>query len=89
MRPDGAVDVTDMQSREVWSGVTYGLAALMLQEGLEEEGWRTAWGAYNVTYVTHGLWFRTPEAWYADGTYRASMYMRPQAIWAIEYALGR
>jgi non-lysosomal glucosylceramidase len=89
MRPDGAVDDTDMQSREVWSGVTYGLAALMLQEGLEEEGWRTAWGAYNVTYVTHGLWFRTPEAWYADGTYRASMYMRPQAIWAIEHALGR
>jgi non-lysosomal glucosylceramidase len=89
MRPDGAVDATDMQSREVWSGVTYGLAALMLQEGLEEEGWRTAWGAYNVTYVTHGLWFRTPEAWYADGSYRASMYMRPQAIWAIEHALGR
>lgn len=89
MRPDGTVDGTDMQSREVWSGVTYGLAALMLQEGLVEEGWRTAWGAYNVTYVTHGLWFRTPEAWYADGTYRASMYMRPQAIWAIEHALGR
>lgn len=89
MRPDGTVDQSDMQSREVWTGVTYGLAALMLQEGLEEEAWQTAWGVYNVTYVTHGLWFRTPEAWYADGTYRASMYMRPQAIWAIEHALAR
>lgn len=89
MRPDGQVDTSSDQSQEVWSGVTYGLAALLLQEGLEEEAWRTAWGAYNVTYVTHGFWFRTPEAWRRDGRFRASMYMRPQAIWAIEYALRR
>lgn len=85
-RPDGSVDSVNMQSREVWTGTTYALAALMLQEGLDEEAWRTAWGVYNVTY-TRGLWFRTPEAWNEDGSFRASMYMRPQSIWAIEHAL--
>jgi non-lysosomal glucosylceramidase len=58
----------------------------MLQEGLSEEAWATAWGVYNVTY-NRGLWFRTPEAWNPDGSFRASMYMRPQSIWAIEHAL--
>lgn len=87
MRPDGQVDRTSDQSQEVWSGVTYALAALLAQEGLMEEAWKTAWGAYNVTYSLRGLWFRTPEAWDADGNYRASMYMRPQAIWAMEHAL--
>ncbi|HEY1014542.1 MAG TPA: non-lysosomal glucosylceramidase [Herpetosiphonaceae bacterium] len=88
MRPDGQVDNANLQSHEVWTGTTYALAALMLQEGLDAEAWRTAWGVYNVTYVTKGFWFRTPEAWNEDGTFRASMYMRPQSIWAIEHALS-
>ncbi len=87
MRPDGRQDTSSMQALEVWSGTTYALAALMLQEGLTEQGWQTAHGAYNVTYVTHGLWFRTPEAWTKDGRFRVGGYMRPQSIWAIEYAL--
>jgi non-lysosomal glucosylceramidase len=33
------------------------------------------------------LWFRTPEAYLEDGRYRAAMYLRPLAIWAIEHAL--
>jgi len=37
-----------------------------------------------VTYQTKGYWFRTPEAWEIDGNFRASMYMRPAAIWAME-----
>jgi non-lysosomal glucosylceramidase len=87
MRPDGTPDETDMQSQEVWGGVTYALAATMLQEGLDQIAWRTAWGAYNAVWVRYGLWFRTPEAWMKDGRFRASYYMRPQAIWAIEHAL--
>ena len=31
--------------------------------------------------------FRTPEAYLEDGRYRAAMYLRPLAIWAIEHAL--
>jgi non-lysosomal glucosylceramidase len=39
---------------------------------------------FHTTYETKGYWFRTPEAWEESGYYRASMYMRPAAIWAME-----
>src|SRR2546429_9964608 len=80
----GTVIWTNEQVKEVWTGTTYGLAALMLSEGMKNEGFRTAWGVYHVTYETKGYWFRTPEAWEIEGNYRASMYMRPAAIWAME-----
>ena len=85
-RPDGAIDESTEQSAESWTGTTYGLAAFMIGRGLGEEGWRTAHGAYAVTY-DRGLWFRTPEAYLENGEYRAAMYLRPLAIWAIEHAL--
>ncbi len=86
MRPDGTVDTSSNQSQEVWTGVNYALAAAMLQAGLDEQAWATAWGVYNVTY-NGGFWFRTPEAYRSDRSYRAGMYMRPLSIWAIEHAL--
>ena len=86
MRPDGSIDDSTEQSAESWTGTTYGLAAFMIGRGLTDEGWRTAHGAYAVTYG-RGLWFRTPEAYLEDGRYRAAMYLRPLAIWAIEHAL--
>jgi non-lysosomal glucosylceramidase len=86
--PDGSVDRSSMQSAEVWVGVTYALAALMLGRGLRDEAWHTARGVASVTYEG-GLWFRTPEAYDEDGDYRASLYLRPLTIWAMEHALGR
>jgi non-lysosomal glucosylceramidase len=86
IRKDGSVDDSALQSAEVWVGVTYALAASMLGRGLDAEAWRTAWGAHNVTY-NRGLWFRTPEAYDASGDYRASLYLRPLSIWAMEHAL--
>lgn len=85
-RPDGSIDESTEQSAESWTGTTYGLAAFMIGRGLTDEGWRTAYGAFAVTYG-RGLWFRTPEAYLEDGQYRAAMYLRPLAIWAIEHAL--
>ncbi|MCU1305065.1 MAG: Glucosylceramidase [Candidatus Sulfotelmatobacter sp.] len=82
--PDGSIIKTNEQVQEVWTGTTFGVAALMLSDGLKDEGYRTAWGVYHVTYETKGYWFRTPEAYEEDGLYRASMYMRPAAIWAME-----
>ena len=32
MRPDGYMDITSPQSEEFWTGVTYALAATMMQE---------------------------------------------------------
>jgi non-lysosomal glucosylceramidase len=87
MLPDGSVDASSLQSAEVWIGITYALAALMLGRGMTEQGWQTARGAAAVTYE-RGLWFRTPEAYDADGGYRASLYLRPLTIWAIEHALA-
>jgi len=87
MRPDGSIDVSSEQSQEVWTGVTYSVAALMLTHGLRDEAWKTAYGVYNVTYVKYGYWFRTPEAYNAAGDFRASMYMRPLSIWAMELSL--
>jgi non-lysosomal glucosylceramidase len=88
MYPDGSVDTSSEQSQEVWVGTTYALAAFMIGRGLLDEGWQTARGAAAVTYE-RGLWFRTPEAYDRDGNFRASLYLRPLAIWAIEEALGR
>jgi non-lysosomal glucosylceramidase len=85
-RPDGTVDDSSEQSREVWTGTSYALAAFMLSRGLPDEGWSTAAGVDRVIR-DRGYRFRTPEAYDADGNFRASMYLRPLAIWAIEHAL--
>jgi non-lysosomal glucosylceramidase len=84
--PDGGTDQSSAHSLEVWPGVTYALAALLHHRGRTDDAWRAARGAVRVTYE-RGLWFRTPEAWDANGDFRATIYMRPLAIWAIEYAL--
>ncbi|HUO59792.1 MAG TPA: non-lysosomal glucosylceramidase [Candidatus Acidoferrales bacterium] len=81
---DGTPLTTNQQTQEVWTGTTFGVASHMLSEGLREEAFKTAWGVYNVVYEKKGFWFRTPEAYDARGNFRASMYMRPGAIWAME-----
>ena len=81
---DGTIITTNEQVQEVWTGTTLGLAGFMLGEGMKDEAFRTAWGIYHVNYETKGYWFRTPEAWDITGNYRASMYMRPAAIWSME-----
>jgi len=82
---DGKVIINDNeQIREVWCGTAFSVAALMLADGLKDEGYHTAWGVYHTVYETQGYWFRTPEAYEMNGKFRASMYMRPAAIWAME-----
>ena len=67
---DGGIDRSTVQSEEMWTGVSYGLAGLMLAEGLAEEGLRTAEGVYRTVYETIGLGFETPEALYEKKKYR-------------------
>jgi non-lysosomal glucosylceramidase len=78
-----------MQSQEMWIGTTFALAAEMLQEGLRNEAFSTAEGVFRAIYRDFGLFFQTPEALNADGVYRATGYMRPLAIWAMQWALDR
>ena len=64
----------------------FAIASQMLSEGMREQAFRTANGVYNVVWKDRGYFFRTPEAYDARGMYRASMYMRPGAIWSMEPA---
>ncbi len=72
------------QVEEVWTGTTFGVASHMLSEGMRDQAFQTARGIYNVVWKDRGYFFRTPEAFDKDGKFRASMYMRPGAIWSME-----
>nr|XP_018906932.1 PREDICTED: non-lysosomal glucosylceramidase [Bemisia tabaci] len=87
MLPDGSIDVSAIQSEEMWTGVSYGLAAFFIHENMESEGFTTGAGVYKTTYYTTGLAFETPEAFYENKKYRSIGYMRPLSIWAINRAL--
>ncbi|TKY51803.1 Non-lysosomal glucosylceramidase [Spatholobus suberectus] len=91
MHPNGKVDETCMQSREVWTGVTYGVAATMILAGMEDEAFTTAEGIFLAGWSEdgYGYSFQTPEAWTMDGHYRSLMYMRPLAIWGMQYAINQ
>ncbi|CAO2205518.1 unnamed protein product [Urochloa humidicola] len=90
MRPDGGVDASSTQSKEVWPGVTYAVAAGMVHEGMTEAAFRTAKGAHDAAWGKDGFGyaFQTPEAWTEDGGYRSLHYMRPLGIWAMQWALS-
>lgn len=87
MRPDGSYDASNLQALETWTGVTFALAACMIQEGLREEAFATARGVYLSIYRDYGLFFQTPEALDVNDVYRAVGYMRPLAVWAMQWAL--
>ena len=86
MNRDGSMIRDNEQAPEVWVGTTFALAALLWRAGLRGEAYQTAQGIYRVIYEKKGYWFRTPEAWDEQGNFRASMYMRPAAVWALEMA---
>jgi non-lysosomal glucosylceramidase len=75
--------MTNEQVQEVWTGTTFGVAALMLSDGLKDEAYRTAWG---VSYDLRdpGLLVPNPGSRGNRRHYRASLHMRPAAIWALE-----
>ncbi|XP_018471344.2 uncharacterized protein LOC108842814 isoform X2 [Raphanus sativus] len=89
MSPDGQVDTNSLVSKEVWAGTTYSVAACMIQEGQREKGFQTASGIYEAVWSDRGIScaFQTPEAWNMNDEYRSLCYMRPLAIWAIQWAL--
>lgn len=83
VRPDGSpVNPSDTHPLEVWTGINFGLAAFMVQIGMKAEALRLTEAIVRQVYE-NGLQFRTPEAITAQGTFRASHYLRAMAIWAI------
>ncbi|XP_019168993.1 PREDICTED: non-lysosomal glucosylceramidase-like [Ipomoea nil] len=89
MQPNGEVDLSCMQAREVWSGITYAVAAGMIHEDMVDLGFKTASGVYETVWSEKGFGyaFQTPEGWTTEGRYRSLAYMRPLAIWAMQWAL--
>ncbi|KAL7177370.1 hypothetical protein ACSBR2_030677 [Camellia fascicularis] len=90
MHSNGRVDETCMQSREIWTGVTYSVAATMILAGMEEQAFTTAEGIFIAGWSEegYGYSFQTPEAWSIDGHFRSLIYMRPLAIWGMQWALS-
>ncbi len=83
VKPDGSPEKPDAtHPLEVWTGINFGLAAFLLQMGMRPEAFQLAEVVVRQIYE-NGLQFRTPEAITAVGTFRASMYLRAMAIWAI------
>ena len=55
MLPSGEVDMSSMQSREIWSGVTYAVAAAMIHEDMVDMAFRTAGGVHEAAWSEGGL----------------------------------
>ena len=101
LRLDGSPAVGDSEFAhefEVWTGVSYALAASLYHWGkqigdgaLQAEALLTGWGVYQTTWhdPTNAYWFSTPEAWRIDapGVSRALMYQRPRAVWELLIAI--
>ncbi|KAL3828367.1 hypothetical protein ACJIZ3_017169 [Penstemon smallii] len=90
MHPNGKVDETCMQSREIWTGVTYAVAATMIHAGMEEQAFTTAEGIFIAGWSEegYGYSFQTPEGWTTGGHFRSLIYMRPLSIWGMQWALS-
>ena len=94
MNSDGSEITYGQQPREVWTGTSYFVAAMMYHWGtltndirLKERALKAAHGAYFQTWMNENTayFFDTPEAWYADNPsqFRAQQYQRPRAIWEL------
>jgi non-lysosomal glucosylceramidase len=85
--PSGAPEDPDgTHQLEIWTGINFGLAAFLAQQGRRDEALTLAAAVVHQIY-DYGLQFRTPEAITAVGTYRACHYLRPMAIWGLLLSL--
>lgn len=51
---NGEPDTCTMQSREIWTGVTYAVAAAMIHENMVDTAFKTAVGIYDVAWSPEG-----------------------------------
>ncbi|OKH17076.1 GH116 family glycosyl hydrolase [[Limnothrix rosea] IAM M-220] len=87
LNPDGTPEkADDTHPLEVWTGINFGIAAFMIQQGMKDEALKMTEAVVHQVY-SNGLQFRTPEAITANNTFRASHYLRAMGIWAVYHAL--
>jgi non-lysosomal glucosylceramidase len=88
VRPDGSPENPNAtHPLEVWTGINFGLAAFLVQMGMQGEAMQITAAVVRQIY-DNGLQFRTPEAITPTGTFRACHYLRATAIWAIYLCLS-
>lgn len=79
-------DVVDRaQSRTIKDQLSSDSGRAEVVEELRRMGYQTAQGVHDGGWQQFGYWFATPEAWESNGNYRSLGYMRPLAIWAMQY----
>ena len=93
MRPAGngvqpRVEECCLQASEVSPGVTFSIAAEMIQVGMLKEAWSTAQGI-DSTKEELGYHYMTPVAWDLQGSHRDLAGARSMSIWAMQHALER
>jgi len=82
------VDQSSPEAGEVWPGVTYTVAAQLIELGMLTEAFCTAQGVYD-TSMELGYQFATPAAWDEQGRFRGLSDSKGMAIWAMHHSLQR
>ncbi|MFC1482888.1 GH116 family glycosyl hydrolase [Candidatus Margulisiibacteriota bacterium] len=72
------------QANDVWVGANYAFASLLFHFGMHKEAEKIVNTMIKITFEK-GFFFRTPEGWDTEGHFTATMYMRPNAIWSLEF----
>jgi non-lysosomal glucosylceramidase len=72
------------QGRDVWVGANFALVTLYIKHGMSQEA-QSILNTMSSAIYQRGFFFRTPEGWDTQGHFTATMYMRPNAIWALEF----
>jgi non-lysosomal glucosylceramidase len=86
-RIDSLVDLSSLQSKEVWPGVVFGLSATMIHYNMDILSFKTTKGMVQNLYDQLGYQFQIPEALDQLSRFRAHTYQRSLSIWAIQSAI--
>ncbi|KAJ4717561.1 Non-lysosomal glucosylceramidase [Melia azedarach] len=90
-RACGLMPIVDEDKARSALEKVYNYNVLKVMGDMVDMGFQTASGIYEAAWSESGLGyaFQTPEGWNVDDQYRSLGYMRPLAIWAMQWALTR
>lgn len=83
MFPDGSVDKSILQPKEIWAGVTYSVAATMIQEGMVETGFQTAMGIYQAAWAQDGLGYVHFLPFILESLWVLTIILIVELIWGV------
>ncbi len=89
--PDGEKDKSNIQSENIWFGITYAFSSLAIYEGFRSEGLGLAKRAWeNAAQNSMNPWNQPDMYSASDGSYIfGDHYMRNMVIWSVLFALAK